>query len=55
MGTGNFGPCELILILFYIAAIAIPVVFVIWLIKTLNRIEKHLGGIEDSLSRMQKS
>lgn len=55
MGTGNFGPWELILILFYIAAIAVPVVFVIWLIKTLNRIEKHLGGIEDSLSRMQKS
>jgi uncharacterized protein YoxC len=55
MGMGNFGPWELILLLFYVAAIAVPVVFVIWLIKTLKRIEKHLGGIEDSLSRMDKS
>ena len=50
----NFGPWELLLILFYIVIIAVPVVFIIWLIKTLGRIEKSLGRIESKLEQLQQ-
>ena len=50
----NFGPWELFLLLFYIAIIAVPIMFIIWLIRTMGRIEKSLGRIEAKLDKTEQ-
>ncbi len=50
----NFGLWELFLLLFYIVIIAVPVIFIIWLIKTMGRIEKSLDRIEAKLEQLQQ-
>ncbi len=50
----GIGPWELVLIFFYIAIIAIPVIFIIWLVKTMGRIEKTLARIETKLEQLQQ-
>jgi len=50
----NFGPWELFLLLFYIAIIAVPIMFIIWLIRTMGRIEKSLGRIEAKLDKIEQ-
>lgn len=51
----NIGPWELVLIFLNIAIVVIPIIIIVWLVKTLKRIENHLIEIEASLSRMEKS
>jgi hypothetical protein len=50
----GIGLWELFLILFYIVIIAVPVIFIIWLVKTMGRIEKILGRIEAKLEQLQQ-
>lgn len=50
----NLGPWELILILVYTAIIAVPIIFIIWLIRTIGRIEESLGRIEAQLEQLQQ-
>ena len=49
----NIGIC--IIILFRIVIIAVPVIFIIWLVRTMGRIEKSLGRIEAKLEQLQQS
>ncbi|NLX02608.1 MAG: hypothetical protein GXY40_08790 [Syntrophomonadaceae bacterium] len=48
----GIGLWELFVVLFYIVIMAIPVIFIIWLVKTMGRIEKSLGRIEAKLEQL---
>ncbi len=50
----GIGLWELFLVLFYIAMIAVPIILIIWLIKTIGRIEKSLGRIEAKLDKIEQ-
>jgi Tfp pilus assembly protein PilO len=51
----GIGIWELFVILFYIVIMAVPVIFIIWLVRTMGRIEKSLGRIEAKLEQLQQS
>ena len=51
----GIGIWEVIVILFNIVIIAVPVIFIIWLVRTMGRIEKSLVRIEAKLEQLQQS